>query len=190
MKSLRTCVTATVVVITVCLLVAPPTHAQETSSRPADLVDNERVIYSLPDVGGITPENPLFVLKQVRDNLLLAMPQDSIDKAKLLIQMNDKYTVYADKLAHLSKLKRSTQMFETAMSYQAHVTDILKDELPDATDAERDTLGQIRNVAIQSNIKQAEMIRTLFDVVPASEQPALVQLLDKNIQLRKKLQSL
>lgn len=165
-------------------------HAQGTSSRPADLVNNDKVIYSLPDVGSITPENPLFVLKQLRDNLLLAIPQSTPDKIKLLIQMGDKYTVYADKLSHLSKSQRSLQMFNTAMSYQSEIIDMFQKEYAGADTETRKALDNLRNIAIQSNIKQAETIRALLDAVPPSEQPHLVKLLDENIQLRKELQSI
>lgn len=190
MKIARTiCIGA---LLSLALALRPDTSvlAQQTSSQPADLVSNERVIYTLPDVGSITPDNPLFILKQMRDSLLLTIPQDKVDKIKLLIQMNDKYTVYADKLAHLSKPERSVNMFQMAMSYQSQTIEILKEIYSQEGTSVPEQVIDLRNIAVQSNIKQAETIRSLIDLVPASEQQVLLILLDKNIQLRKKLQSI
>jgi hypothetical protein len=168
----------------------PPIFAQDVSTRPADLVNNEKVIYTLPDVGSISPDNPLFFLKQIRDGVVLALPQDPLDRIRTLIQFGDKYTVYAEKLAHLSKTQRSVETFQTAMNYQSTMIDLLKEESRKPNRKEDQTYGELRNIAHQSNIKQAEMIRLLIDDVSISEQPAFVQLLEKNMQLRKKLQGI
>jgi len=172
------------------LIFSPLLFAQGVSSRPADLVNNEKVIYELPDTGSITPDNPLFIFKQIRDGVKLALPQDSHVRMKTLIQFGDKYTVYAEKLAHLSKSQRSIQTFQTAMTYQSTMIDILKEESKKSDKEGDKECTEIRNTAIQSNIKQAEMIRLLIDDLSASEQPAYVQLLDKNMQLRKQLQGI
>ena len=172
------------------LIFSPLIFAQGVSSRPADLVNNEKVIYELPDTGSITPENPLFIFKQIRDGVMLALPQDSHARMRTLIQLGDKYTVYAEKLAHLSKTQRSIHTFQTAMTYQSTMIDILKEESKKQNQEGDAECTELRYIATQSNIKQAEMIRLLIDDLSASEQPAYVQLLDKNMQLRKKLQGI
>lgn len=177
-------------VICATIVFTPFNYAQSTSSRPADLVNNEKVIYTLPDIGSIAPDNPLFFLKQIRDGVLLALPQDTDARIKTLIQLSDKYTVYAEKLARLSKSQRAAQSFHTAMSYQSTMIDLLKEEFKKPNQKEDQSLIELRNTAIQSNIKQAEMIRMLIDDVSASEQPVYAQLLEKNMQLRKKLQAI
>jgi len=177
-------------IICATVVFSPYHYAQSTSTRPADLVNNEKVIYTLPEIGSITPDNPLFFLKQIRDGVLLALPQDTHARLKTLIQLSDKYTVYAEKLARLSKSQRAAQSFQTAMGYQTNMIDILKEELKKSNEKEDHSLIELRNTAIQSNIKQAETIRQLIDDVSASEQPVYAQLLEKNMQLRKKLQGI
>lgn len=181
-----------VAVCTACALGFLPPHisAQSISSRPADLANNEKVIYRLPEMGSITPDNPLFVLKQIRDGVMLALPKDTEDRIQMLIQMNDKYTVYAEKLAHLSKTQRSVQTFESAMRYQSMAIELLKDALKDPTADHKELFVDLRHIATQSNIKQAETIRQLIDDISASEQSSFIELLDKNMQLRKRLQQI
>lgn len=188
MGSTKVILSATICIFCTSFLLLSSVYAQGASSRPADLVNNEKVIYELPDVGSISPENPLFIFKRVRDELLLALPQDTITRARLLVQLSDKYNVYADKLAHLSKIQRSTQMFETAIGYLSTTSDLLKEERKKTNTESSKALTDLHYIALQSNIKQAEILRSLIDDVPTSEQPALVELLEKNMQLRKKLQ--
>lgn len=176
--------------ISASLVFLPTISAQNVSSRPADLADNAKVIYDLPDIGSITPDNPLFILKQLRDGVVLALPQDMVSRIRTLIQFNDKYTVYAEKFAHLSKTERSIKTFETAMEYQSSMIELLENEQKSPNTQHKEELNELQHVARQSNIKQAEIIRLLIDDVSTSEQPAFVQLLDKNMQLRKKLQAL
>ncbi|MBP6994015.1 hypothetical protein KBB12_02130 [Candidatus Woesebacteria bacterium] len=172
------------------LVFLPVISAQNVSSRPADLADNEKVIYELPDIGSITPDNPLFVFKQLRDGVLLALSQNTVSRVRTLIQLSDKYTVYAEKFARLSKTERSVQTFQTAMSYQSTMIEILEDKQESPNSQDEVELRELQHIARQSNIKQAETIRLLMDDISTSEQPAFVLLLDKNIQLRKRLQTI
>lgn len=164
-------------------------NAQSFSSPTADLVGNERAVYSLPDVGSILPDNPLFVFKQLRDDVTLALPQDKFVKLKHLIQLGDRYTVYADKMVRTSKLKRAISLFESSLKFQNEALGILQD-LSDDTQKNENAISDLKGVFMQSNIKQAEIIRTLIGEVSSSEQSTFIQLLDKNVILRKKLQEI
>jgi len=160
------------------------------STRPADLANNDQTEYSLPDIGTINPDNPLFAFKQLRDDILLLLPQGKLDKIKHLIQLNDKYTVYADSSIRLSKSQQSIRLFESAQKFQSFTIDELylasKEDKLNKTKEYTD----LKLTALQSNIKQAVMIRDLVDELPVSEQSTFIQLLDKNISLRKKLQQI
>lgn len=176
---------------TACTVVFTSTsiQAQSISSPPADLLGNEKVIYILPEVGSILPDSPLFVLKQLRDDVLLVIPQDTLSKMRLLIQLGDKYTVYADKMAHSSKSKLSASLFDTALDYQNEVVNLLSG-MAKSPQKDEKALSDYKNIATQSSIKQAETIRLLLGEVPSSEQSLFIQLLDRNILLRKKLQAI
>ena len=190
MGSTKAIFAALICVLCASLLFSFPVSAQGTSSSPADLADNEKVIYALPDIGSISPENPLFIFKRVRDGILLALPQDTETKTRLLIQMSDKYTVYADKLAHLSKTQRSLEMFQTTLGYQSTIIELFREESKKPDTHTNKAMDDLRYTALQSNIKQAETLRSLIDDIPTSEQSAFVELLEKNMQLRKKLQGI
>jgi len=181
---------ASITALLLLLLGTSSVVAQKTSSRPADLVNNDKVIYSLPDVGNVTPDHPLFVLKQIRDSFVLALPQDPISRAKTLIQMSDKYTVYGSRLVSLSRINRAVSSFELSLDHQASLEKTLTEEAARTSQQEPEIVSHLREPAIQSNIKQAEILRTLMDGVPSTEQPTFMDLLDKNMQLRKRLQTI
>lgn len=162
--------------------------ADTVSTSPADLVSNDKVVYILPEAGFIFPDNPLFIIKQIRDEIVLLLPQDSEARVRLMIQMSDKYTVYADKMERTSKPQQAVKMFTQSFQLQNQIVQTLEAIRDDRT---REVLSQeLKELAIQSNIKQAEIIRMLIDDVASAEQSMLVEHLNENMIIRKKLQSL
>jgi len=158
------------------VIAASPTISQE-------LVENKKTVYELPETGMILPNNPLFHLKRFRDETALAMSHGQ-DRAKLLIQLADRYTSYGQKMTKMNKPQSAFALFEQSIYYQEELASTLK-----KLNKENNTTNEdICYKAIQSNIKQSEVIRGTLDDLSVSDQAALAKILEKNIGARKLLE--
>lgn len=155
---------------------ATPTVSQE-------IAENKKTVYDLPDTGMILPNNPLFQLKRLRDEATLAVTFGA-DRAKLLIQLSDRYTSYGQKMTKMNKPQSAFSLFEQSIYYQEELATTLKKLKKEGNFKNEDICYK----AVQSNIKQAEVIRGTLEDLSATDQAALASILEKNIDARKLLE--
>ncbi|MFO0703429.1 MAG: hypothetical protein U0525_01765 [Patescibacteria group bacterium] len=160
-----------------------PSIAASPTPISQEVAENQKTVYELPDVGPILPNNPLFQLKRLKDEAMLVLSNGN-EKASLLIQMSDKYTAYAKKMAEINKPQSAFSLFEQSITYQEELANTLKKNHITNTSSSEDMCYK----AVQSNIKQAEVLRKTLDDLSASDQATLAKILEKNISARKLLE--
>ncbi len=149
------------------------------------LADNQKTVYELPETGSILPNNPLFHIKRLRDEASLVFSQGQ-DKSKFLVTLSDRYTAYGQKMARMNKPESSFELFRQSIEYQENLVSLLKKQhkagvIPNSGE-------DICYKAVQSNIKQAEVMRSILDDLSTSDQTVLAKILEKNIEIRKLLE--
>jgi len=157
-------------------IAASPTITQE-------IVENKKTVYELPDTGSVLPNNPLFHLKRIRDEAMLSVARGQ-ERARLLIQLSDRYTSYGQKMVKINKPESAFSLFEQSITYQQELASTLKKLYKENRAAAEDFCYK----AIQSNIKQAEVIRGTLDSLSSSDQTAMANMLEQNIEARKLLE--
>lgn len=167
--------------------------ATPQSTTAAQLVQDEKVIYTLPPAGQVIPGHPLFMIKQIRDGIEDLITRDPLQKAKLKLRNADRYIVYSQVLTEHNMPMRAVESIRTAISYQEDALaeiNILFAQQKDADEDKKAESKQLRFVIVQSNIKQSEIIRDLLNKLPDGEQEALLSLLEKSLTIRKQLETL
>jgi hypothetical protein len=149
------------------------------------LADNQKTIYELPDTGNILPNNPLFHIKRLRDETSLIFSKGN-DKSRLLVTLSDRYTVYGQKMAKMNKPESAFALFGQSIAYQEELVSQLKKQ--NQANNIPTTTKDICYKAIQSNIKQAEVMRSILNDLSTTDQATLAKVLEKNIETRKLLE--
>lgn len=167
--------------------------ATSTSTTAAELVQDEKVIYTLPEVGQVIPTHPLFIVKQIRDGIENILTRDPVQKIKLKLRQADLHIVYAQTLASQNKPSAAMQAVEDAVGQDQDVAKILSElKTQDGTEDEEAVKKEIRDIRfnlVQSNIKHAEVLRSLLTTLPKGEQDILLNSLEKLSSTRKDLAS-
>jgi hypothetical protein len=166
------------------ILLPSCTMAVDKSVNP-EIAVNDKTVYELPDGGTILPNNPLFQLKKIRDDVFLLFMTGQI-RAKNLIALSDRYTVYAQKMITANRPQTAFELFENSVDYQRELVKHFKNHEA-RTDA---TTGEdMCYKAIQSNIKQSEVIKSILSDVSPTDQNVLAQILEMNLEVRKMLEN-
>ncbi len=167
--------------------------ATSISTTAAELVQDEKVIYTLPEVGQVIPTHPLFIVKQIRDGIENLLTRDPVQKIKLKLRQADLHIVYAQTLASQNKPSAAMQAVEDAVDQDQDVAKILSElKTQDGTEDEEAVKKEIRDIRfnlVQSNIKHAEVLRSLLTTLPKGEQDILLNSLEKLSSTRKDLAS-
>jgi hypothetical protein len=167
--------------------------ATPQSTTAAELIQDEKVIYTLPSAGQIIPGHPLFMIKQIRDGIEDLITRDPLQKAKLKLRNADRYIVYSQVLTEHNMPMRAVESIRTAISYQEDALAeiiVLFSQQKDVDEDKKSESKQLRFVIVQSNIKQSEIIRELLNKLPDGEQEVLLGLLEKSLTIRKQLETL
>ncbi len=167
--------------------------ATPQSTTAAQLVQDEKVIYTLPPAGQVIPGHPLFMIKQIRDGIEDLITRDPLQKAKLKLRNADRYIVYSQVLTEHNMPMRAVESIRTAISYQEDALAeiiVLFSQQKDVDEDKKSESKQLRFVIVQSNIKQSEIIRELLNKLPDGEQEVLLGLLEKSLTIRKQLETL
>ena len=165
-----------------------------TSTTAAELVQDEKVIYTLPEAGQVIPTHPLFIIKQIRDSIADVLTRDPVQKIKLKLRQADLHIVYSQTLASQNKPSAAMQAVEEAIRQDQDASEILLDLKPqsisDDEEVAKKEMKDIRFNLVQSNIKHAEVLRNLLTTLPRGEQESVFSLLEKLTSIRKDLNAL
>ena len=192
MQSLK----VSILIVAFSLLILPvSSHAVgNTSPTAAELVQDEKVIYTLPEAGQVIPTHPLFIIKQIRDSIADVLTRDPVQKIKLKLRQADLHIVYSQTLASQNKPSAAMQAVEEAIRQDQDASEILLDLKPqsisDDEEVAKKEMKDIRFNLVQSNIKHAEVLRNLLTTLPRGEQESVFSLLEKLTSIRKDLNAL
>ncbi len=155
-------------------------HAQTITAFPQD-----KVVYNLP-YPGILPDNPLYIVKIIRDRIWEFVTRDNLKKAELFLLFSDKRVAMAESLADKGKEMLAVSTLSKAEKYFQQIPDLMKNSKKQGVAASADFVNKVK----ASNIKHQEVIATFLKELPQGQADALNVILNLNLKTKKDLQSL
>jgi hypothetical protein len=155
-------------------------------ASPKDLIKDGTVIYELP-YAGITPENPLYFIKQLRDQIKEFLTRDYIQKAEFLLLSSDKRAHIALILAQKGKTRQSVEVLADAEEKAMKIHGILKESEKQGTAPSERFIFTLK----LSNSKHKEIIQELAKMLPqGQDEQVLSALIDINQRIAIELEQL
>lgn len=155
-------------------------------ASPKDLIKDGTVVYELP-YAGITPENPLYFLKQLRDQITEFLTRDSIKKAEFLLLSSDKRAHIAIILAQEGKTRQSVEVMADAEDRAMRIPDLLTESKKQGTAPSERFIYTLK----LSNSKHKEIIQELAKMLPqGQDEQVLSALIDLNQRIAAELERL
>lgn len=155
-------------------------------ASPKDLIKDGTVVYELP-YAGITPENPLYFFKQLRDQIKEFLTRDSIKKAEFLLVSSDKRAHIALILAQKGKTRQSVEVLADAEEKAMRIPEILKESKKQGTAPSEQFIFTLK----LSNSKHREIIQELAKMLPqGQDEQVLNALIDINQRIATELEQL
>lgn len=155
-------------------------------ASPKDLIKDGTVVYELP-YAGITPENPLYFLKQLRDQITEILTRDFIQKAEFLLVSSDKRAHIALILAQKGKTRQSVEVLADAEEKAMRIPDLLRQSKKQGTAASERFIFTLK----LSNSKHREIIQELAKMLPqGQDEQVLSALIDLNQRIATELERL
>lgn len=167
-------------------LVVPLFFAFMTSSYSQSITLSEKkVIYDLP-YAGILPDNPLYLLKEVRDTIILFMTRDQIKKAEMLLLSSDKKINMAMQLSAKGKGKLMIETLTNAEKQALSVPGLLRESKKQGVAPGEGFVYRLK----LSNVKHREEEENLIKDMPQGQEQDMNSVLELNTQVKKQLDSL
>lgn len=155
-------------------------------ASPKDLIKNGTVVYELP-YAGITPENPLYFLKQLRDQIKEFLTRDFIQKAEFLLVSSDKRAHIAIILAEKGKTRQSVEVLADAEEKAMKIPALLRESKKQGTAASERFIFTLK----LSNSKHKEIIQEIAKMLPqGQDEQVLNALIDVNQRIAAELERL
>ncbi len=166
------------------LLVLIPVGVYFTNVSTAR-ADQESVIYTLP-YPGILPDNPLYILKVIRDRVVEWFTRDNIKKAEFDLLLSDKRAAMAVELAKQGKDKLAIDTFAKGEKYFIKIPNLLKEAKKQGTSPSSDFVSKLK----VSNAKHRELLNNLLKDFPQGRIDDVMQVIKINETIQKQLQLL
>ncbi len=155
-------------------------------ASPKDLIKDGTVVYELP-YAGITPENPLYFFKQLRDQINEFLIRDLIKKAEFLLVSSDKRAHIALILAQKGKTRQSVEVLADAEEKAMKIPALLKESKKQGTAPSERFIYTLK----LSNSKHREIIQELAKMLPqGQDEQVLSALIDLNQRIATELEQL
>lgn len=156
----------------------------ESSGQTVDTQD-EKVIYNLP-YPGILSDNPLYLVKIVRDRITEFLTRESLKKAQLYLLYSDKRIAMALSLAHKGKNSQAIAAASKGEKYFLKIAPILKDAKKQGNTPPSSFVETLK----LSNAKHKEVIAELLKILPTGLSVELNQVNALNDQVKRELEAL
>lgn len=166
------------------LLVVPISVYVLTYAQSPELAPS-KVVYQLP-YPGILPDHPLYILKQIRDKLLIFLTRDLSKKSELLLLISDKKIAMSLQLAKKGKEKLAIQTVEGAEEDFIQLIKVIKEAKKQGNSLNE---GFMMKVSL-SNEKHREVIQSLIGSLSRGVEESLSRVLKTNQQIRRKINKL
>lgn len=155
-------------------------------ASPKDLIKDGTVVYELP-YAGITPENPLYIFKQLRDQIKEFLTRDYIQKAEFLLVSSDKRAHISIILAQKGKTRQSVEVLADAEEKALKIPSLLRESKKQGTAASEKFIFTLK----LSNAKHREIIQELAKMLPqGQDEQVLSALIDINQRVAAELERL
>lgn len=136
--------------------------------------------YDLP-YPGLLPDNPLYVLKTMRDSVQLMLAGTPLEKAKVYLQLADKNVASAVELTRKGKHTLAVERVHKAQNLTTKAISAVEKEKESMNEDER---KQFIELIKKSNLKHRETIEMLMKEAPTGQVEALDKLRQENSTLR------
>ncbi len=153
-------------------------------SQPITLSD-KKVVYELP-YPGILPDNPLYVIKALRDKILSIITREPTKKAELYLLFSDKRVAMVLPLLAKGKTQLALSTFSKGEVYFSQIPFLLDSAKKQGVKPSESLIYQLK----QSNIKHREIIDTLTKEVPRGQEQDISYLLELNSKIQTYLSKL
>jgi len=156
------------------------------AATPKDLIKDGTVIYELP-YAGITPENPLYFFKQLRDQIREFLTRDYIQKAEFLLVSSDKRAHIAIILAEKGKTRQSVEVLADAEERALRISPLLSSSKKQGISANEQFIYTLK----LSNTKYREIIQEIAKMLPQGQDEEILNaLIDLNQRVADELSRL
>lgn len=153
-------------------------------ASPRDLMKDSTVVYELP-YAGITPENPLYIFKQMRDSITEFLTRDYMQKAKFLLVSSDKRAHIALILAQKGKTRQSVEVLADAEEKAMRIPELLRTSKKQGITPDEQFIFTLK----LSNTKHREIIQELAKMLPqGQDEEVLSALIDLNQRIATELE--
>jgi len=172
------------VIIILLSVTVVPTLYSVTEPQSVD-IEKKEVLYQLP-YPGLLPGHPLYILKILRDNILLFTTRDNLKKSKLYLHLSDKNMATAIALINEGKEQTAIKQLELAEQRFLLIPPTLQELKKQGGEYPSDFIIDLH----QSNQKHREVITEVISKVTESDIDVLNELLKQNKQAEVLLQKI
>ncbi len=168
-----------VTVLLFIIIFAPVSHAETIN------LTQEKVVYNLP-YPGITPDNPLYIFKNIRDRLVILLTRDDLKKAQSYLLLSDKRMAMAIVLSKKGKDALAVSTLSKGEKYFIRIPPLLASAKKQGGSATADFVNKLK----VSNAKHSEVIESLLKALPQGETATMNDILKLNHEIRRALEKL
>lgn len=147
--------------------------------------NDQKLNYELP-YPGILPDNPLYLVKALRDRLQEFTIRDTIKKAEYYLLLSDKRVSAAQLLVKKGKDKQSVSTLSKAEKYFLKIPPLLAVSKKQGVKPLDELLIRLK----LSNVKHLEVINSFIKQSSQDEAEPLKIILENNQKIKKELNSL
>jgi hypothetical protein len=163
-------------------LLISPAYGQTITISPSE----EDTLYELPHPG-ILPDNPFYVVKNIRDTLIRWSAQDLHEKAEIQLLQSDKYMGMALELAKKGKHKLTVETLIEGEKKFLEVPVMLEEMMKNGEKPRKQFLQE----AIESNTRHREAIEeVMFNLPQGDDAGSFRKALQLNDEAQKMLKSI
>ncbi len=148
-------------------------------------IEEKEVIYQLP-YPGLLPDHPLYIVKIMRDNILVFTTRDNFKKANLYLHLSDKNMSSALELANKGTEQLAIDQLIQAEDRFLRIPPLLKDIKEQGGSYSNDFMIEL----YQSNAKHRQVITDVMEKTTQAEIDTLQSLLQKNEDAKQALDNL
>lgn len=145
----------------------------------------ETVIYTLP-YPGILPDNPLYIFKAIRDQLIIFGTRDNVKKAQLYLLLSDKRIGMAISLSKKGKEKQAIEVAGKAEKYFFNIPQLLIDAKKQGSGSSSEFIQTLK----LSNAKHREILDSFLKDLPQGLNNAINEVIKINEQVKKSIDKL
>lgn len=151
----------------------------------AIVISEQKVIYNLP-YPGLLPDNPLYIIKIIRDRITEVTTRDYLKKTELYLLLSDKRLAMGMSLVNVGKFKLAISTFEKSEKYFLKIPALIITSKKQGAGATDDLINRLK----MSNVKHSEVEQDMFKKIPQSQTDVLNQILKINQEVKSQLDKL